>query len=214
MQMKALRSLNFAKLSSSNSTRDVYWDTLISSGTPAGYCLSQMRSMVFPLWFVPVLGPGRLVWGSIEQCGSRWQAAARNRRVVDEEGAGSGGPKSGLTAWRGGGLLIRRLGLAGALGFDRRLCSSLGLCRLRGGLIARGYRLFASFGGGSRLGIRVSDGGRFGGGLRVGLGIGPGVLPGVLAGILIRRIRLFCRNPRLLSARSYGLLFGVHSHGG
>src|SRR6266849_7372909 len=204
MQMKALRSLNFAKLSSSNSTRDVYWDTLISSGTPAGYCLSQTRSMVFPLWFVPVLGPGRPVWGSVEQCGSRWQAAARNRRVVDEEGAGSGGPKSGLTAWRGGGLLIRRLGLAGALGFDRRLCSSLGLCRLRGGLIARGYRLFASFGGGSRLGIRVSDGGRFGGGLRVGLGVLLG-----LAGIFIRRIRLFCRNPRLLSARPRGLLFGV-----
>src|SRR5438034_278323 len=53
MQMKALRSANFAKLSSSNSTRDVYWDTSISAGTPAGYCLSQMRSMVFPLWFGP-----------------------------------------------------------------------------------------------------------------------------------------------------------------
>src|SRR3979409_2258854 len=51
MQMKALRSLNLAKLSSSNSTRVVYWVTSISAGTPAGYCLSQMRSMVFPLWF-------------------------------------------------------------------------------------------------------------------------------------------------------------------
>src|SRR5258705_4156805 len=91
MQMKALRSANFAKLSSSNSTRDVYWDTSISAGTPAGYCLSQMRSMVFPLWFGPrFLGPGRFVWGSIEQCGGRWQAAARNRPAVDqEEGAGS-----------------------------------------------------------------------------------------------------------------------------
>src|SRR6266576_7159723 len=53
MQMKALRSANFAKLSSSNSTSDAYWDTSISAGTPAGYCLSQMRSMVFPLWFGP-----------------------------------------------------------------------------------------------------------------------------------------------------------------
>src|SRR5207237_9117796 len=53
MQMKALRSANFAKLSSSNSTSDAYWDTSISAGTPDGYCLSQMRSMVFPLWFGP-----------------------------------------------------------------------------------------------------------------------------------------------------------------
>src|ERR1700674_5545336 len=51
MQMKALRSANFAKLSSSNSTRDVYWDTSISAGTAAGYWFGQMRSMVFPLWF-------------------------------------------------------------------------------------------------------------------------------------------------------------------
>src|ERR1043165_8028885 len=51
MQMKALRSLNLAKLSSKSSTRDEYWVTSISAGTPAGYCLSQIRSMVFPLWF-------------------------------------------------------------------------------------------------------------------------------------------------------------------
>src|SRR6266446_1204929 len=90
MQMKALRSANFAKLSSSNSTRDVYWDTSISAGTPGGYCLSQMRSMVFPLWFGPVSWAGTPSWGSIEQCGGRWQAAARNWPVVDqEEGAGS-----------------------------------------------------------------------------------------------------------------------------
>src|ERR1700730_8941664 len=49
MQMKALRSENFAKLSSSSSTRDEYWVTSISAGTPAGYCLSQMRSLLFPL---------------------------------------------------------------------------------------------------------------------------------------------------------------------
>src|SRR6266404_2838565 len=88
MQMKALRSLNLAKLSSSNSTSDVYWVTSISAGTPAGYCLSQMRSMIFPLWFTSaVFGTGRLVLGSIEQGGSRWQAAARYGRIVDQERA-------------------------------------------------------------------------------------------------------------------------------
>src|SRR6266436_7096520 len=213
MQMKALRSANFAKLSSSSSTRDVYCDTSISAGTPAGYCLSQMRSMVLPLWFgSPFVGPGRLVWGSIEQWGSRWQAAARSGPVVDREGgAGSDRPKPGLTAGRGGGLLIRRLGLGGTLGLDRRFCGSLGLCRLRGGLIAGGDRLFAGFWGSSRrrLGIRVSDGGRLCGGLRIGLGLLPG-----LAGILIRAIGLFRRNPRFLSPRPRGLLIGVHSHGG
>jgi hypothetical protein len=62
----------------------VYWVTSISAGTPAGYCLSQMRSMVFPLPFAsPFLWTGRLVLGSIEQCGGPWQAAAGNRRIAD-----------------------------------------------------------------------------------------------------------------------------------
>src|SRR5260370_17319999 len=168
MQMKALRSANFAKLSSGSWRGDGYGDTWISAGTPAGYCLSQMRSMVLPLWFgSPFVGPGRLVWGSIEQWGSRWQAAARSGPVVDREGgAGSDRPKPGLTAGRGGGLLIRRLGLGGTLGLDRRFCSGLGLCRLRGGLIAGGDRLFAGFWGSRRLGIRVSDVSRLCGGAR------------------------------------------------
>src|SRR5271163_1226382 len=82
MQMKALRSLNFAKLSSSNSTRDEYWVTSISAGTPAGYCLSQMRSMLIPSRFVSLeLRPlsrrdALFMSGSIEHCGGRWQAAA------------------------------------------------------------------------------------------------------------------------------------------
>src|SRR6266446_1155837 len=150
MQMKALRSANFAKLSSSNSTSDVYWDTSISAGTPDGYCLSQMRSMVFPLWFGPRFLGRDALFGA----------------VLSNAAAG-------------------------------------------------GERLFASFwGSSSRLGIRVSNGGRLGRGLGIGFGIGLGVLPGVLAGILIRRIRLFCRNPRLLSARPRGLLFGVPGHCG
>src|SRR5258708_25015044 len=206
MQMKALGSANFAKLSSSSSTRDVYCDTSISAGTPAGYCLSQMRSMVLPLWFgSPFVGPGRLVWGSIEQWGSRWQAAAGSGPVAGrKDRAGSDRPKPGLTAGRGGGLLIRRLGLGGALGFDRRLCGSLGLCRLRGGLIAGGDRLFAGFWGSSsrRLGIRVSDGGRVCGGLGIGLGL---LL--CLARMLIRAILLFRRNPRFLSPRPRRLPF-------
>src|SRR6266700_1325754 len=144
MQMKAWRSLNFEKLSSSNSTRDSYWVTSMSAGTPAGYCLSQMRSMLFPLWFTsPASWGGTSVLGSIEQCGGLWQAAARYGRIVNYFGGATGAC----------GLLIRWLGLAGgALGgrFSRRLCRSVGLGRLRN-LIGRGYRLYASFRGGIRL---------------------------------------------------------------
>src|SRR5665811_2363963 len=89
MQMKALRSLNFAKLSSSNSTRDVYWVTSISAGTPAGYCLSQMRSMVLPLRFAsPFPGTGGLVGGSIEQCSGPWQGARALSTLRRQEGLG------------------------------------------------------------------------------------------------------------------------------
>jgi hypothetical protein len=43
----------------------------MSAGTPAGYCLSQMRSMVVPLRIqCPGLGRG-VFSGSIEQSGSR-----------------------------------------------------------------------------------------------------------------------------------------------
>src|SRR6266566_5175607 len=104
MQMKALRSANFAKLSSSNSTRDVYWDTSISAGTPTGYCLSQMRSMVFPLWFGPRFLGRDALFGAVL---SNAAADGKRQRIIGVsliEGAGSGGPKPGLTAWRGGGL--------------------------------------------------------------------------------------------------------------
>src|SRR6476620_4111602 len=212
MQMKALRSANFAKLASSSSTRDVYCDTSISAGTPAGYCLSQMRSMVLPLWFGPRLLGRDAAFGAVLSNGA---ADGKRQRVVTrspagrKERAGSARPKPGLTAGRGGGLLSRRLGLGGALGFDRRLCGSLRLGRLRGGLVTGGDRLFAGFWGARRLGIHVSDGGRPCSGLRIGLGLLLG-----LAGILIRAIRLFRRNPRFLSPRPRGLLFGVPGHGG
>src|SRR6267154_3273840 len=76
MQMKALRSRNFAKLSSSNATSDLYWVTSISAGTPAGYCLSQMRSMVFPLPFTsPRLRRVGLFWAVLSN------AAAHGKRL-------------------------------------------------------------------------------------------------------------------------------------
>src|SRR5258708_35607881 len=82
MQMTALRSANFAKLSSSSSTRDVYCDTSISAGTPAGYCLSQMRSMVLPLWFGPrLLGRDALfggVFGNGAADGKRQRGGGRS----------------------------------------------------------------------------------------------------------------------------------------
>src|SRR6478609_2427780 len=83
MQMKALRSLNFAKLSSSSSTSDEYWVTSISAGTPAGYCLSQIRSMVLPLWLFPLfVGPGALFFGSIENAA----ADGKRLRAIDASG--------------------------------------------------------------------------------------------------------------------------------
>src|ERR1043165_3496371 len=48
MQMKALRSRYFAKLSSSSVTSEGYCEASISVGMPGGYCLSQMRSMRLP----------------------------------------------------------------------------------------------------------------------------------------------------------------------
>src|SRR5215216_6711412 len=90
MQMNALRSANFAKLSSNSSTSDEYWVTSMSDGTPAGYCLSQIRSMVSPLYFylycllsvlLPVALAGLPCFRQYWQCGSRWQAAARYRRI-------------------------------------------------------------------------------------------------------------------------------------
>src|SRR3982751_3226919 len=66
MQIKALRSENFLKLSSNSSTSEEYWVTSISAGTPAGYCFSQIRSMGFPLWLVPdfatIIGRDAAFW--------------------------------------------------------------------------------------------------------------------------------------------------------
>src|ERR1700722_15360660 len=96
MQMKALRSLNFAKLSSNNSTRDEYWVTSISAGTPAGYCLSQMRSMSLPLSlrFPRIVPPhfdgSSCFFGNIGGGARRWQAAVTPDGTCHEKVAGPG----------------------------------------------------------------------------------------------------------------------------
>src|SRR5438094_7488147 len=92
MQINALRSANFAKLSSNSSTSDEYWVTSISAGTPAGYCLSQIRSMVFPLWLFPCFLAGRLVLGSIVKAaadGKRLRAidAFRQSGIIQPNGS-------------------------------------------------------------------------------------------------------------------------------
>src|SRR5262249_21476129 len=87
MQMNALRSANFAKLSSNSATSDEYWLTSMSAGTPAGYCLSQIRSMgLSPRFLVfvvllPVASPRTALFPAVWQCGRIWQAAARYRRI-------------------------------------------------------------------------------------------------------------------------------------
>src|SRR5262249_42112266 len=71
MQMNALRSANFVKLSSRRSTSDAYCVGSISAGTPGGYCLSQMRSMETPLILPePVVSQACLIAGSIEPAGT------------------------------------------------------------------------------------------------------------------------------------------------
>src|SRR6202022_4018728 len=172
MQMKALRSENLAKLSSSNSTSDEYWVTSISDGTPAGYCLSQIRSMSFSplssLLLPASSGQGCLVSGNIEQCGCRWQAAVHYRRI-------------GLVAALR--PLTSRLSLALAIAFGLGGRFRLGWlggggCGLLGGF--RGRRCV-------RLGVVVPDSRwlrgllrfRLGFGLRIRLGVGFGLRRGV-----------------------------------
>src|SRR5690242_18376537 len=77
MQMNALRSAYFAKLSSSSATSEEYWLVSISAGTPGGYCLSQMRSMCLPSH-----SPRRAAFGGRDGFveGSIEPAAARGKR--------------------------------------------------------------------------------------------------------------------------------------
>src|SRR6185436_18224418 len=89
MQMKALRSAYFEKLSSSSSTSDEYWLVSISAGTPSGYCLSQMRSMVSPL---SVTAP------SLKSATADFKAVLSQSKPVASGGGVNAGLLSGLPA--------------------------------------------------------------------------------------------------------------------
>src|SRR3954466_14770435 len=162
MQMNALRSANFAKLSSNSSTSDEYWVRSISAGTPAGYCLSQIRSMVFPLWLFPCFSAGHACFGQYGECRRRWQAAACYRRIAAVWNNSAERQQNCLITWLRGPLTSR---LVFALGFS----GSLRLGRLRrGGLVRGGGGLGCRllFGRGGRL--LFGRGGRLGGSLRFG----------------------------------------------
>src|SRR5215216_6131725 len=131
MQMNALRSANFAKLSSNSSTSDEYWVTSISAGTPAGYCLSQIRSMVFPLWLFPVSRPGMPRFWQYCECRRRWQAAACDRRIAAIWHNSAEWQENRPITWLRGPLTSR---LVFALGFS----GGLGLGRLRRGFVRGG----------------------------------------------------------------------------
>src|SRR6185503_4281750 len=167
MQMNALRSANFAKLSSNSSTSDEYWVRSISAGTPAGYCLSQIRSMVFPLWLFPCFSAGHACFGQYCECRRRWQAAACYRRIAAVWNNSAERPENCLITWLRGPLTSR---LVFALGFS----GSVRLGRLRRGLVGDGLGGWLSVGrsgrllfgragglGGSlRSGVRMPDGSR------------------------------------------------------
>src|ERR1700742_4801277 len=107
MQMKALRSANFLKLSSNSSTSEAYCVTSISAGTPAGYCLSQIRSMVTPLQFRFRLTrqhacPASLILGRYWAIGP---PVASRRDVRDDDASHCGGsPLAGFRYLISGGL--------------------------------------------------------------------------------------------------------------
>src|SRR5215216_1193012 len=148
MQMNALRSANFAKLSSSSSTSDEYWVRSISAGTPAGYCLSQIRSMVFPLWLFPCFLAGHACFGQYCECRRRWQAAACYRRIAVIWNNSAERQENRLITWLRGPLTSR---LAFALGFS----GSLRLGRIRRGLVSGGDDV-GVFVGGRPLALAVA----------------------------------------------------------
>src|SRR5689334_1558860 len=122
MQMNDLRSANFTKLSSSNSTSDEYWVRSMSAGTPGGYCLSQIRSMglsprefaVFVLC-TPRQEAGALVFRSIGNA-ARY---GKRLRVIDAlvRQAQSRLMAAGPAQNPGQGVCDQPAGLASGLGF-------------------------------------------------------------------------------------------------
>src|SRR5450631_1169930 len=206
--MKALRSRNFAKLSSSNSTRDAYWVTSISAGTPAGYCLSQMRSMLIPLCLFPACRDGSPRFGLYWFCAVLSKAPPAGKRLrmagaLLTEKTGPAGPGNSSAVGCGAGVLACGLGLAGlGSGFGRALGGRLRFGRLRDRLVGRGRRLLVGFRSRIRLGISMFA--------------GFGAVAGILGfGVrLSRGVRVFRRDPRLLSVTPRRLLLDIRGHGG
>src|SRR4051812_23862439 len=134
MQMKALRSLNFLKLSSSNSTSDEYCVRSMSAGTPAGYCLSQMRSMVLPLWFCWVLPPFAGRDALLTAVLSNAAADGKRLRVIDASSVNQKRPvrtASKQPYVRGAAAVFGPAGLASVLaGLAAGLAALLGLAGL------------------------------------------------------------------------------------
>src|SRR5437870_4282187 len=146
MQMNALRSANFAKLSSNSATSDEYWLTSMSAGTPGGYCLSQIRSMGLSLEsseFVCACIPKDVRDGFYFRQYGHAAEYGKRMRVID---ASDARPQAGLTPqnpFESTGRLRRS---TGRLGFR------LGLCCGRLGLLWRCRRgLLRGLGGGVRL---------------------------------------------------------------
>src|ERR1043166_6067778 len=122
MQMNALRSANFAKLSSNRSTSDEYWVTSMSAGTLGGYCLSQIRSMdLSPQRFSLVVcmrvprKAGPALFSAVWQGATIWQAAARYRRIGISRAKGVYGGKAAEK--HGQGVFGQPAGLGSGLGF-------------------------------------------------------------------------------------------------
>src|SRR6202140_5923395 len=76
-----------------------------------------------------------------------------NRYPPPDQVRGHVSLEDALCVWRSSGFLIRRFDF-GTLWFGRRLCGSLGLCRLR-------VRFVCGLRGGIRLGVGMPDAGRF-----------------------------------------------------
>ena len=126
--MKALRSANFAKLSSSSSTSDVYWVD-VDIGGHAGRILLEPDALhgISPLITFPlVLGRDALFWAVL----SNAAADGKRLRAIDALAIESAGraAEAALTARR---RLRCRAGLARRFGLRGGLGRGFGLGRLR-----------------------------------------------------------------------------------
>src|SRR6516162_2146451 len=192
MQMKALRSANLAKLSSKSATSEAYWVTSMSAGTPAGYCLSQTRSMVFPL-VNPRLSVG-VVLGRLGHAGARGKLSVVTSRADARDAlprlAHAMAARDRGSRLRPGVRSTRRLVARRTL--RRRLAVGLGL---RGRLWLCGFRAIGRSRGGFCRRVRLRAGmpdGCWLRRLRIGLA--------AVIGFRLIGVGLFRGDMRLLSA--------------